>query len=188
MITAVNLIREDWKRYLHIHKKRNLFTFFLVFFHNPGMSFSLLYRIEYSLLTHSYLKYIGYVLYPIYFLITYFILDVDIPPLSRIGKGLYIHNKNVVTSDIVTGNNLTLIGPLTIGRNLGKKESPILGNNITICAGARIIGGIRIRDNVIVGANAVVISNIPKNVIVGGIPAKIIKKISTKEFKSYILN
>lgn len=182
------MIFSDWQRYLAIHSKNRLLIFPFIFLHNPGMLVSILYRGEHYLLTHSYSKFIGYLLYPIYFLITYHILDVTLYPYATIGKGLYIHNKNIVTTNFTAGRNLTLIGPLTIGRNLGSAGVPHLGNNVTICAGARVIGRISIGNNVIIGANAVVTNNVPDNVIVGGIPAKVIKKISERDYKKYILN
>ena len=50
-------------------------------------------------------------------------------------------------------------------------------NNVEICCGAKVIGGVTIGNNVIIGANAVVIQDVPNNCIVAGVPAKIIKKI-----------
>lgn len=52
---------------------------------------------------------------------------------------------------------------------------PIIGNNVYIATGAKILGPIKIGSNVIIGANAVVINDVPNNVTVAGIPAKIIK-------------
>lgn len=46
-----------------------------------------------------------------------------------------------------------------------------------MCCGAKIIGGIHVGNNVVVGANAVVCKDVPDNVVVGGVPAKVIKKV-----------
>ncbi|MGO8698217.1 MAG: serine O-acetyltransferase [Limisphaerales bacterium] len=60
-----------------------------------------------------------------------------------------------------------------MGYHEGKR--PVIGDNVVIGAGAKVLGGITIGHNVTVGANAVVIHSIPNDVIVGGIPARIIR-------------
>lgn len=72
---------------------------------------------------------------------------------------------------------------VTIGGKSGWYEVPIIGDNVEINAGARIIGPIRIGNNVIIGANAVVVKDVPDKCIVAGIPAKIIKEnISMEDY------
>lgn len=51
----------------------------------------------------------------------------------------------------------------------------VIGNNVELCVGAKVIGKVCIGDNVIVAPNAVVIHDVPSNSIVGGVPAKILK-------------
>ena len=187
MIKVFHLIVFDWRRYTSLHKKMNPFLFLVVLLRNPGMYFSVAYRIERYLLTNSFLilKILGAFIYPFYFIFTYYILDVDISPRVKIGKGLYIHNRGIVFADsVIAENNLTLNGPLTVGTkglNLSLKKdpsaAPSLGNNVSIGVGARIIGNITIGNNVYIGANAVVVKNIDSNLIVGGVPAKIIGKM-----------
>ena len=63
----------------------------------------------------------------------------------------------------------------------GWYEVPIIGDNVEICAGARILGPVRIGNNVIIGANAVVVKDVPDNCIVAGVPAHIIKEDMTAE-------
>lgn len=62
---------------------------------------------------------------------------------------------------------------VTIGMNNGKR--PILGDNVVVCCGAKVIGGITVGNNVMIGANAVVCKDVPDNCVVAGVPAKIIK-------------
>lgn len=71
------------------------------------------------------------------------------------------------------GKNCTLYHDVTIGQNLDM--FPKIGDNVIIYTGAKVIGGITVGDNAIIGANAVVTSDVPRNAIVAGIPAKIIK-------------
>lgn len=67
---------------------------------------------------------------------------------------------------------------VTIGYNGDK--APIIGDNVTITCGAKVIGGIHIGDNCIIGANSVVVKDIPSNSTVVGVPGRIIKKNGNK--------
>lgn len=183
MFEVLKLIASDWKRYLSLHQKMNPVLFVVVLFRNPGMHFSVFYRWERYFLNHKYLllKLVGSILYPMYFIYTYYILDIDISPRVNIGKGLYIHNKGVVFTDKVTvGSNLTIIAPTTLGTKSFISYPKLgirLGNNVIVYAGSRIIGEVSIGDNVAVAANAVVVKNVPANCVVGGVPAKILKRL-----------
>ncbi len=66
---------------------------------------------------------------------------------------------------------------MTVGRQLDPKGVPSIGNNVYISAGSRILGGINIGSNVIIGANSVVINDVPDNCIVAGVPAKVIRSV-----------
>lgn len=187
MIEVTRLIISDWHRYTSLHEKMNPLLFLVVLLRNPGMYFSVVYRINRYLLFHPLIifKIVGAIIYPLYFIFTYYILDIDISPRVKIGKGLYIHNRGIVFADsVITKSNLTLNGPLTVGtkgltRNskYNPSAAPSLGNNVSIGVGARIIGNITIGNNVYIGANAVVVKNVNSNLIVGGIPAKTIGKL-----------
>lgn len=65
---------------------------------------------------------------------------------------------------------------MTIGYT-NDNDYPTIGDNVTIYAGAKILGNVTVGDNSIIAANAVVVKDVPANVIVGGVPAKIIKQI-----------
>jgi serine O-acetyltransferase len=104
---------------------------------------------------------------------------IEIHPAAIIGKGFFIdHGMGVVigeTSEI--GDYVTLFQGVTLG-GTGKergKRHPTLGNHVVVGAGAKILGGIRIGDNVKVGANSVVLKSVPPNSTVIGVPARIIK-------------
>lgn len=184
MIDVVESIVSDWKRYTGLHDRMHFLLFMVVIFRNPGMFFSLLYRMERYLLTHAFfpIKIVAALLYPFYFICTYYILSIDISPRVKIGKGLYLHNRGIVFTDkVTTGNNLSIIGPVTLGtKGLGKDfiSGPTLGNNVTVYTGARIIGALQIGNNVLVGSNAVVTKNVPSNSVVAGVPGKIIKRLT----------
>ena len=99
---------------------------------------------------------------------------------TEIGKGLHIPHPLgiVINGKAKIGNNCTIMQQVTIGNKLNDDNIPIIGNNVFIGAGAKIIGNIKIEDNVIIGANSVVTKSISKNCIVAGIPARIIRKIN----------
>ena len=65
---------------------------------------------------------------------------------------------------------------VTIGGKSGWYEVPVIGDNVEINAGARVLGPVRIGNNVIIGANSVVVKDVPDKCVVAGIPAQIIRK------------
>ncbi len=84
----------------------------------------------------------------------------------------------VINGNVKFGNNCTIYQNVTIGDSLSGSNDdryPIVGNNVIFCANSVAVGNITIGDNVIIGAGAVVVKNIPSNVTVAGNPAKIIK-------------
>lgn len=80
----------------------------------------------------------------------------------------------VINSKVRGGKNIVIESGVVIGDEKG--QAPCLGNNIFIGAGAKIIGGVTIGDNVKIGANAVVVKDLPSNVTAVGIPAKVINR------------
>lgn len=74
------------------------------------------------------------------------------------------------------GKNFTINTGCVLGKKNTNEERPIVGNNVEMCIGSKIIGGVVIGDNVIVAPNSVVIKDIEEGDIVSGVPAKSIKK------------
>lgn len=104
---------------------------------------------------------------------------IEIHPAAIIGKGFFIdHGMGVVIGETAEiGDYVTLFQGVTLG-GTGKergKRHPTLGNHVVVGAGAKILGGIRIGDNVKVGANSVVLKSVPANSTVTGVPARVIK-------------
>ena len=96
------------------------------------------------------------------------------------GVGVVVHARSVIGKNCLLGQNIT------IGGKSGWYEVPIIGDNVHISAGARILGPVKVGNNVIIGANAVVIKDVPDNCIVAGVPAKVIRdKVSKEEFDDY---
>ncbi len=120
---------------------------------------------------------------------------IEIHPNARIGKRFFIdHGCGVVIGETTEiGDDCSVYQGVTLGGNVftkGVKRHPTLANNVTIGAGAKVLGAVVIGENSQVGANAVVVKDVPTNSIVVGIPARLLKKIkggktsATKSIKS----
>jgi serine O-acetyltransferase len=102
------------------------------------------------------------------------VTSADIPINSRIGGGLLIPHPNgiVIAPDAVIGLNCLLFQQVTIGHADG--GVPTLGGHVDVGAGAKILGPVHVGDHARVGANAVVVDNVPDGATVVGIPARIL--------------
>lgn len=120
----------------------------------------------------------------------YLLFNSSVPASCEIGKGTkfgYGGIAVVLHARTVIGKNCMIGQDVTIGGKSGWYEVPVIGDNVHISAGARILGPVRIGNNVIIGANAVVVKDVPDNCIVAGIPAKIIKEnISMDDYEGEI--
>jgi serine O-acetyltransferase len=102
---------------------------------------------------------------------------------SKIGAGLFIqHGFATVIAAQSIGKNCWINQQVTIGFN-DKDECPVLNDNVTVNAGAKVIGGVIIGSGSVVGANAVVVKNVPENCVVVGVPAYIIKRNGIKLYE-----
>lgn len=91
-----------------------------------------------------------------------------------VGGGLYLpHSVGTVVMAQRIGRNVTLVSNVTIGMR-NRPEFPIIGDDVYIGAGARILGPVTIGDGAVIGANAVVLSDVPAGATAVGVPARII--------------
>jgi serine O-acetyltransferase len=100
------------------------------------------------------------------------VTGADIPLNSHIGGGLLLPHPNgvVIHPDAHIGPNCLIFQQVTIGTR-GPGDAPRIGGHVDIGAGARILGGIRIGDHAVIGANAVVMVDVPDNCYAVGVPA-----------------
>jgi serine O-acetyltransferase len=112
------------------------------------------------------------------------VLQMRLPPNAEIGGGLCItHVGGVVLHHrTIIGKNCDLSHQVTIGTaGLGRTGVPRLGNDVSIGAGAVIIGGIEIGDGARIAANSLVNRDVPPGATVMGVPAKIVKYAETSQ-------
>lgn len=113
-----------------------------------------------------------------------FFTGIEIHPGATIGNSLFIdHGMGVVIGETtIIGDNVTLYQGVTLG-GTGKekgKRHPTIGNNVVVGTGAKVLGNITIGDNSYIGANAVVIKDVPPNSTVVGVPGRITRQEGKK--------
>jgi serine O-acetyltransferase len=109
-----------------------------------------------------------------------FLTGADIHPGATIGKGFFIdHAVGVVIGETtIIGDNVSIFQGVTLGgvsTSQGKRH-PTIGNNVTIGAGAKVLGNITIGDNVKIGAGSVVIRDVPPDSTVVGVPGRVVRR------------
>jgi len=112
--------------------------------------------------------------------ISRFFTGIEIHPGAKIGRRLFIdHGMGVVIGETCEiGDDVVLYQGVTLG-GTGKekgKRHPTIGNNVVIGSGAKVLGSFKIGDGSFVGANAVVLREVPKNSTVVGIPGKLVQR------------
>jgi serine O-acetyltransferase len=140
----------------------------------PGVHAIMTYRLS-SLLWRRGMRYLARLLS----FLARMISNVDIHPGATIGQRFFIdHGACVVIGETAeVGNDVTLYHGVTLGGtswNKGKRH-PTLGDGVLVGAGAKILGPITVGKNARVGANSVVVQDVPEGCTVVGIPGKIVK-------------
>lgn len=104
---------------------------------------------------------------------------IDLPCEVTLGRRFLIEHFGgiIISGDTVIGDDVIVRNGVTIGlRRTGERGAPVIGNRVDIGAGAKVLGPVTIGDDVAIGANAVVITDVPANSLAVGVPARIIPR------------
>jgi serine O-acetyltransferase len=109
-----------------------------------------------------------------------FVTGIEIHPGARLGRGLFMdHGMGIVIGETAEiGDNVSLLQGVTLGGTSTRREKrhPTLCDNVTVGAGAKIIGAITVGENSRVGAGSVVVRDVPPNAVVVGVPGRVTYK------------
>lgn len=165
MLNRMSYIKEDLK----VNKGNPKSIFLVVLFRTSSY---------FALHQNSLIRILGLPIRVLYRLFVEWILGVELPDKTKVGKGLMIYHGQglVVNSNTVIGDHVILRHNTTIGNKNKKGNCPMIGNDVDIGANCVIIGNIKIESSATIGAGSVVVKDIPEFAIVAGNPAKIIKQ------------
>jgi serine O-acetyltransferase len=177
------LLRSDFHRHLGKQTLLGAVKGFLIV---PGMKYSFYMRLSRYLRSKP-LKAVGLFYIARIFLYNSAIkFGISIPDTTQIGSGFYIGHFGaiVVNSRSVIGKNCNISQGVTIGQlNRGKRAGcPIIGDNVFIGPGAKILGNVHIGDHTAIGANCVVVDDVPPYSVVVGVPGKVVSQIGSEGY------
>lgn len=168
------LVKTDMKRY----KKQFVYSVIMI----PGFKYSFHHRLCYYLAQYK-------VLFP-FFLIEYlyfrhltFRFGIECQRNSLLPEGFCVALfGGIVFYPKSCGKNVLLRPGVIVGTaaGYGQDDGPIIGDNVKFGVHSCVLGGVRIGDNVIIAANAVVVKDVPSNCVVAGVPAKVVKTINNR--------
>lgn len=108
------------------------------------------------------------------------VFGIESSPQVKIGGGLFLpHTVGTVLGAEKIGDNVTILQGVTLGtaepdKGFTVSLRPVIGNDVVLGAGAKVIGRVTVGDHAKVGANAVVLQDVPPHAVAVGVPARII--------------
>jgi serine O-acetyltransferase len=112
---------------------------------------------------------------------------IELPCEVTLGRRFRIDHFGgiVISGDAVFGDDCVIRNGVTVGlKHAGHRGAPILGNRVDVGAGAKILGAVQIGDDVLIGANAVVLTDVPSNSIAVGVPARVLSRKTAMQPRS----
>jgi serine acetyltransferase len=170
------ILKEDYKVFRLVYRGNPV----LAFFYNPSFKIVLIFRLSQLCNRFILTKIFAYLLT----MLNDFLHGVWLPSSVKIGKGFFLGHPRglIVNSKTVIGDYCSIIQRVTIG---GPKV--IIGNYVEITSSVSIISNrnkdeyVKIGDNCIIAAGAVVLKSMPENSVIGGVPAKVLKEVAENE-------
>lgn len=157
------MIREDWQAYQGDITRQGLWVMLVYRFGRWR------YKIKYKWLRLPFS-----IVYKFFKLLSQILTGIDLPCEVTIGKRLVIEHFGdiIISGDTVLGDDVIIRNGVTIGlKKTGERGAPKIGNRVDIGAGAKILGPINIGDDAVIGANAVVLKDVPEGTLAVGVPA-----------------
>ena len=121
-------------------------------------------------------------LYKVFKLMSEILTGIELPCETTLGHRFRIDHFGgiIISGDAVFGDDCVVRNGVTVGlKNTGQRGAPIIGNRVDIGAGAKLLGSIKIGDDVSIGANAVVLVDVPSNSVAVGVPARVLPRKRT---------
>ena len=158
-------LREDWRTYEHDLARQGLWVMAVYRFG----------RWRYGI-QNRWLRLPFSILYKILKLLSQILTGIDLPCEVTVGRRFKIEHFGdiIISGDTVFGDDVVIRNGVTVGlKRTHERGAPVIGNRVDIGAGAKILGAIRIGDDVAIGANAVVLQDVPSQSLAIGVPAQI---------------
>ncbi len=159
-------IREDWQAYERDWARQGFWVMLVYRFGRWR------YRIK-----NRVLRWPFSFLYKLLKVLSQIMTGIDLPCEVRVGRRFLIEHFGgiIISGDAVFGDDCVVRNGVTVGlRHRGVRGAPVIGDRVDIGAGAKVLGPIRIGNDVAIGANAVVIQDVPDGCLAVGVPARII--------------
>jgi serine O-acetyltransferase len=111
---------------------------------------------------------------------------INIQAANNIGPGFVIHNFSCIfiLSDNM-GENCTVNQGVTIGNVRGSGALPQIGNNVYFGAGCKVLGNVKVGDNTLIAANSLVLTDVPENSTMLGVPARVVARNTLSEYLKF---
>jgi serine O-acetyltransferase len=174
-MTLKEYLKADWARLAKLCQLDPAFAWRRCL--NPRFAPVVIVRIAYCLYRAEYIR-----LAKLFSALNLFMFGLEVPSKLNIGPGLILpHTVGTVLGGASIGINATIFHQVTLGAIVADYQydlsaRPIVGDNVTITVGAKVLGAIHLGNGCVVGANAVVLNDVPANMLSVGVPAKNVMK------------
>lgn len=161
-------LREDWHTYERDWARQGLWVMLVYRFGRWR------YRIR-----NRWLRLPFSALYRVLKVLSQVLTGIDLPCEVELGRRFLIEHFGdiIISGDAVFGDDCVIRNGVTVGlRRRGVRGAPVVGDRVEIGAGAKLLGPIRIGNDVLIGANAVVLTDVPDHCLAVGVPARVMAR------------